>query len=109
MHQPPPINYTTHPRYTALTCRGTQAASVALAAPTIVTGAVTATSSSVDGHDCIGDLFGEAFSTNDVNPSQVTQSPAVPPAPVRVIQRCYGKDMYYSVTVGKCCGVYFSW
>ena len=85
MRQPPPINYTTHPRYTALTCGGTQAASVALAAPTIVTGAVTATSSSVDGHDRIVDSFGEAFSTNDVNPSQVTQSPVVPPALVRVV------------------------
>ena len=84
MCQPPPINYTTHPRYTALTCGGTQAASVALAAPMIITGVVTATSSSVDGHNCIVD-FGEAFSTNDVNPSQVTQSLAVPPALVQVI------------------------
>ena len=63
----------------------------------------------MDGHDCIVDSFGEAFSTNDMNLSQVTQSLAVPLALVRVVRRRYGKDMYYSVTIGKSCGVYFSW
>ena len=56
---PPPINYTTHPRCTALTYGGTQATSVV--APMIVTGSATATSSTVDGHDHTVNSLGKYF------------------------------------------------
>ena len=100
--RPPPINYTTHPRFTALPYGGTQTASAA--APTIVTGAATETSSTVDGHD---HSLAEPLdvSTNDVTVTKVTHSSAASLA----LRRRHGKDMYYSVIVGKCRGVYFSW
>jgi hypothetical protein len=99
--RPPPINYTTHPRCTALPYGGTQAAS---AAAHTITGAATETSSTVDGHD---HSLAEPLdvSTNDVTVTKVTHSSAVSPA----LRRRHVKDMYYSVIVGKCCGVYFSW
>lgn len=53
------------------------------------------------------------LSTNNV--THVTHSPAITPALTVVgdektlLRRRRGRDMYYSVIVGKCCGVYFSW
>jgi hypothetical protein len=64
-----------------------------------------ATSNTVEGQNYSADTSAEAFGgllSNDVN--QVSHSLVPPPLPRR-----HGKARYYSVIVGKCCGVYFSW
>lgn len=150
---PPPINYATHPRRSALTPGGTQAASTtpqpaSAAAPSthssnsnplaviaidpewldinicststspnpdapLVTQTATATSSIVDGHDHSVNSLADALdglSTDDVPVAHVTVTQPPVPAPVVLpTGRRHGKAKYYSVIVGKCCGVYHSW
>lgn len=92
---PPPINYTTHPNYPKSSTSfsvGTQIGSMAVAPPTQSNQPVLPVEKEIN--SLADALIG--FSINNT----------VVPIPLP----CHhGNAKYYSVVVGRCCGVYSSW
>jgi hypothetical protein len=121
--RPPPINYSTHPKCSVLTSAAQATTQAALTAPLLDEASTpslgthsfplisqSAAASSVYEHDRsinpLADAF-DALSTDEMSHWHVTQS-SVASTDSTQLERRRGK-YYYSVVVGKCCGVYHSW
>ena len=124
---PPLINYTTHPRYPDILSGGTQTASLAppgvsaLAAPTSSTELSNSnpqlepppikyathprysSPTAPQPVSAVEEIISLADALSINNNSFPGLVPVAPP------QRRRGKSKYYSVVVGRCCGVYSSW